>query len=116
MAKLTLCRSMYAFRYIFIAVTCWATVAARAAVYVNDRTNHEIISYNSSGNPTIFADFGSSYPIILDQPTALAFDMAGNLYVAAQGNSIILKYDSAGTATVFADSTDGVANPSGLAL
>jgi DNA-binding beta-propeller fold protein YncE len=44
----------------------------------------------------------------------MAFDSAGNLYVANYLNSIILKYDSHGRASLFYST--GLSNPQGIAF
>jgi len=55
------------------------------------------------GAPTNFGgDLGPAIKAQLNDPTCLAMDSAGNLYIAAFGNSRVLKVDSFGTLTTFA--------------
>ena len=55
---------------------------------------------------SVFANSG------LNNPEGLAFDTAGNLYVANENDNSILKYDSSGNASLFASTP----SPVGLAF
>ena len=72
-------------------------------------SGNTIEKFNSSGVGTSFAYLGAN-----SLYAYLAFDSAGNLYVANQNNNIIQKFDSSGIGTVFASS--GLSYPSGLAF
>ncbi len=56
-----------------------------------------IEKFDSNGVATVFATGGN-----VDHPRGMAFDRAGNLYVANQWTNTIEKIDSNGTGTVFA--------------
>jgi DNA-binding beta-propeller fold protein YncE len=68
-----------------------------------------IYRFDSSGTPTTFATG-------LAAPVGLAFDLAGNLFVANNGNNTILKFDSSGNSTVFAAASQGLNGPAELAF
>ena len=50
----------------------------------------------------------------MNEPTSLAFDTAGNLYVANAGSNLITKYTAAGVGTAFA--APGAEQPGGSGL
>ena len=52
----------------------------------------------------------------LDAAEGLAFDSAGNLYVANFGNNTIRKVTPAGVVSTFVDNTQGLVGPDGLAF
>ena len=59
---------------------------------------------------------GSIFAAAFAPAESLAFDSAGNLYVATLGNRTIQKFTPAGVGSVFADSGDGLGSPIGLAF
>lgn len=63
---------------------------------------------------TTGADLGAFATSGLNQPTGLAADSAGNLYVANLGNATIMKFNPLGVGSTFAAS--GLTAPYGLAL
>ena len=65
-----------------------------------------IEKFTPSGVGTVFASVG------LNIPGELAFDAAGNLYVANLGNNTIEKFTPGGVGSVFAST--GLSMPSGL--
>lgn len=97
-------------------------VGSDGTVYVADRYNHIIRKVASDGAVTTFAGnyqvdkFNTPIPGQADgtlatakfnEPTALAFDPAGNLYVADTKNFRIRKIDTNGDVTTVAGSTQG---------
>jgi DNA-binding beta-propeller fold protein YncE len=54
------------------------------------------VKFTTAGAASLFTNAG------LNQPQGLAFDSAGNLYVANSGNDTIMKFDPAGNGSVFA--------------
>ena len=52
----------------------------------------------------------------LSVPAGLAFDAAGNLYVASEGNNMIFKVTPAGAVSTFVDNSHGLNQPIGLAF
>ena len=70
--------------------------------------NNTIEKITPGGVGSVFASTG------LSTPRGVAFDSAGNLYVANSGNNTIEKFTSAGIGSVFASA--GLNNPWGLAF
>ncbi len=66
-----------------------------------------IEKFDTNGVGTVFANSG------LDNPQGMAFDSAGNLYVANLGNGTIEEFNTNGVGTVFASGLD---RPVGLAI
>lgn len=86
------------------------TTQAAAVVYVSNFNNNTIERFDSLGNDLgAFASAGG-----LQQPTGLAFDSGGNLYVANQGANTIIKFAPNGSSSLFA--TSGLNQPYGLAF
>lgn len=50
------------------------------------------------------------------KPAGLAFDSAGNLFVASQEAEQVVRFTPEGSRSVFADSADGIAQPTGLTI
>lgn len=116
------------------------TAIARAAdgmLYVADTRNHTIRRVSTGGLVSIFAGTagvagsqnGLGIAARFNEPRGLAFDAAGNLYVADTGNHLIRKITPAGQVTTLAgmaglagtfDSTTGTGalfnEPTGLAF
>ena len=106
-------------------------------LYLLDTWNHQIRKIDSAGAITTLAgnggaglagDGGPAARALLNIPTGLAIDAAGNIYVADSGNHRIRKIDSSGTISTIAGTGrngfggDGgpavgaaLANPSGVA-
>jgi sugar lactone lactonase YvrE len=81
---------------------------ARVDAYGTEN-NPQILKFELNGNPSVFTASN------LSGPRGLAFDGAGNLYVANSVNNTIYKFDSgATTSTQFAST--GLSAPSGIAF
>jgi DNA-binding beta-propeller fold protein YncE len=52
----------------------------------------------------------------LSSPNGIAFDSAGNLFVANEGSNTIFRFTPGGLGSVFADASDGLSSPSGIAF
>ena len=91
-------------------------------LYIADRINHQIRKIDSKGATTIvagtgesdyFGDGGPATDAAFRDPTALAFDKKGNLFIADVANNRIRKIDTRGIITTVAgngkleDSGDG---------
>jgi sugar lactone lactonase YvrE len=107
------------------------------SIYIVDNRNHRIFKVDGTGRMSVVAgngtsgfsgDGGLAAEASLSNPTGLAADEAGNLYIADQGNQRIRKVDIAGIITTVAgngtagfsgDGGPGVVaslfNPTGLA-
>jgi DNA-binding beta-propeller fold protein YncE len=69
-----------------LTAPCYADI-----LYVANTGNNTIVKFTSGGVASVFANSG------LDNPVGLAFDSAGNLYVANAGNSnTIMKFTPSG--------------------
>ena len=69
------------------------TISARAdTVYATIYSDNTIMQFTPCGAGSVFANTG------LNSPQGLAFDSAGNLYVANPVSDAILKFSSTGTA------------------
>lgn len=94
-------------------------------VYVADRTAHRIRFSTASGNATTISmgymsptyagtgtagrANGAAASATFNQPSGVALDEAGNLYVADQGNNEIRKITPAGAVSLFAGNASGTA-------
>lgn len=93
--------------------------------YVADSSNHTIRRISAAGAVTTFAGVagqsgatdGSSTVARFNTPSGLAFDAAGNLYVADGGNHTVRRISAAGVVTTIAGSAGlpGSADGSGAA-
>lgn len=105
------------------ASPCGMAVSASGDVYVADRLNHRIRKITPSGLTSTFAGSGeagflddTSTAAQFENPNGLAFDSAGNLYVADEANHCIRKITPAGVVSTFAGSgIAGFANGSSAA-
>jgi mucin-19 len=96
------------------------TVDSVGNVYVADQANQRIrkitpaglISTVAGNGTTTFAD-GTGTNATFNQPTGVAIDSSGNIYVADRSNNRIRKITSAGVVTTFAGSSAGSANGTG---
>ena len=79
--------------------------------YVVDADGQRVFKINSSGTLTVFAGMGTSgysgdggpaTSAELRNPSALAVDSSGNVYIADASNSLIRKVDTTGTITTVA--------------
>ena len=94
-------------------------VDASGFVYITDTNNHKIRKISPGGEVTTYAGSGSSgstdgigTAASFNEPTGLAVDAAGNVYVADTGNHKIRKISPTGEVTTLAgngdyNSTDG---------
>ena len=82
----------------------------RADILYVANGNSTISKVDSSGRGSEFVGSGVSVPY------GIAFDHAGNLYVALTNLKIIRKITPGGVQSIFADSTDGLFFPYGLAF
>ncbi len=80
-------------------------------VYVADRLNNRIRKITPSGTITTVAgtgvpgyagDGGPATNALLDSPTGIAVDNAGNLYIADNGNSVVRRVTAGGLITTIA--------------
>ncbi|MEO7735601.1 MAG: hypothetical protein ABIY55_31895 [Kofleriaceae bacterium] len=117
--------------------TIGLAVAPDGAVYVSDDLAHRIrvirdgviATYAGIGVAGLRGDGGPATEALLDGPTALAFDAAGNLYVTDAGTSVVRRIAADGTISpvagtgVFGFEGDGgpatqakLARPDGIAV
>lgn len=84
-------------------------------IYFSDQGNNRVRKIASDGTITTFAgggaggfagDGGPGPQALLNKPSGLAFDSAGNLYIADTANSRIRKVDSGGVISTFAGNGD----------
>eukprot|EP00887_Chlorella_sp_A99_P003284 scaffold9.g3284.t1 len=109
--------------------TGWAygtlTADATGGVYIADRDNHRVAYVNTSGHLSNFAgtfgqsgfggDGGPAGQALFNQPSGVALDAGGNLYIADRGNHRVRKVDAAtGNISTFAGS--GAASSTTLGL
>ena len=95
-------------------------------LYIADRHNSRIRKVDSSGVITTIAgtgeigfdgDGGPAVSALLNSPTGVAADVAGNVYIADASNDRIRKVDSSGIITTVAGTRDyGPAGDGGLAV
>ena len=99
-------------------------VAANGDVYVADYKAERvrridatgaIVGVAGTGKPGPLGDGGPATQATLNHPTRLAFDAAGNLYIADTDNHRVRRVDTAGTITTVAGNgeygTDGLGGP-----
>jgi sugar lactone lactonase YvrE len=99
------------------------TTDAAGNVYVADRGNNLIRKITTAGVVTTFAGNGTAGAVngkgtaaSFNQPTNIAIDVSGNLYVADMGNNMIRMITPDGIVTTFAGNTiSGFTNAIGLA-
>ncbi len=98
-------------------------LGAGGALYIADTENHRIrkvvdgIIDTVAGRARGFGgDGGRGVDALLDSPSALAFDAAGNLLIADQGNGRVRKLSSAGIITTVAGADGALGSPRGLSL
>ena len=100
-------------------------------LYIADSRNHRIRKVDSTGTITTIAgtgeigfyaggfggDGGPAVEALLDVPSGVAMDGAGNLYIADRGNNRIRRVDSTGTITTIAGTGEpGYSGDGGPAL
>ena len=89
------------------------TVDTAGNFFVSDAGNHTVRKITAAGVVTTFAGGagssgatdGTGTAARFNAPQGLAFDSAGNLYVADSGNSLLRKITAAGAVTTFAGTT-----------
>jgi DNA-binding beta-propeller fold protein YncE len=91
-------------------------------VYVADSGNNTIRKITGAGAVTIFAGTagtsgstdGTATAALFNNPTAIAIDGSGNLYVTDSGNNTIRKITSSGTVTTLAGKAGSAGSADGL--
>jgi uncharacterized protein (TIGR03437 family) len=105
------------------AATIWSpagiVVGSDGAVYIAETTN-SVVRKISGGNINLFAgngqgagysgDNGAANVAQIALPTGLAWDPAGNLYIADSGNNLIRRVDKNGNITSYVGGTGPTAN------
>jgi hypothetical protein len=101
-------------------------VDANGNVYISDENANVIRKVDTSGTITTFAgtgavgysgDSGPATSAKLNDPIGIAFDPAGNLYIADTPNNVIRKVDTSGKITTFAGNhTQGYTGDGGPAI
>ena len=102
-------------------------ISPDGSVFISDTNNHRVRRIDHGGNIVTFAgsgraayggDGGPATAADLNLPTGLAFDTAGNVYIADSGNNRVRKVSPNGTITTVAgDGTSAVlAAPSAVAV
>ena len=97
------------------------------SLFIADTNNHRvrridhggtIVAFAGSGRAAYGGDGGPATAADLNLPTGLAFDAAGNVYIADSGNNRVRKVSPNGTITTVAgDGTSSVlAAPSAVAI
>jgi hypothetical protein len=80
-------------------------------LYISDYSNNRVRKVTPAGTISTVAgkntygysgDNGPATAAKLSNPAAVAFDTAGNMYIADQGNNVVRKVDAAGTITTVA--------------
>jgi sugar lactone lactonase YvrE len=94
-------------------VTCIPTIDDTAWV-VSDMETNKIVRVGYDGSQVLMHDSVSTNGL-LSGPDGMAYDDAGNLYVANLGNDTIIRIDPAGQATLFSDS-EIIRQPGGIAI
>jgi hypothetical protein len=86
-------------------------IDAAGNLYISDADNSVIRKVNSSGiistivgdgTPGYTGDGGPATAAEINLPSAIAFDAAGNLYIADEANNLIRKVNTSGTITTYA--------------
>ena len=96
---------------------------ASGALYIADRLNNRIRKVATNGVITTVAgsvsgfsgDGGQATSAQLNRPRSVAFDPAGNMYIADSTNDRIRKIDTSGVITTIAGSTSGFSGDGGSA-
>ena len=99
--------------HMILPVTCIPTLDDTALV-VSDMGSNKILRVDYDGTQTVMHDDVSAGGL-LDMPDGMAWDDAGNLYVAQLGNHTLVKIDAQGQATLFSDSPI-LSQPGGVAI
>jgi sugar lactone lactonase YvrE len=99
-----------------------ATVDGAGNVYVADSGNHRIRKISPAGTVSVLAGSGSpgaangtGAAAQFNQPSGVAVDAAGNVYVADNNNQAIRKISAAGAVTLLAGGSYGDADGTGAA-
>jgi uncharacterized protein (TIGR03437 family) len=92
-------------------------------LYIADSTNSVIRKISGTTISTVAGDHGqiagyggdngAANVAILNNPTAVAFDSAGNYYITDNGNNLIRKVDTTGIITTYVGATGGTSGTSG---
>jgi DNA-binding beta-propeller fold protein YncE len=100
-----------------VAVVSLLTILPALTVAQSQGTTYTISTAAGNGERGFAGDGGSAANAKLNQPTAVAIDRAGNLYIADSGNHRIRKVATDGTITTFAGTGErGFGGDGGLAV
>ena len=103
-------------------------VDSNGNVYISDTANNRVRKVTPNGTittvagggalaPSLTGDSGPAVNALLNQPRAIIFDPAGNLYIADSGNNRVRKVGTDGIITTIAgNGTPGNAGDGGLAI
>jgi len=101
------------------------TFDSNGHLYISDLGNNVIRKVDTNGNISTFAgngtegytgDGGAATSAKLNQPSGVAFDSNGNLYISSHNNDVIRKVDTNGNISTFAgNGTEGYSGDGGAA-
>ncbi|NDA65414.1 MAG: hypothetical protein EBY09_02045, partial [Verrucomicrobia bacterium] len=91
-----------------LQTVCWLTIDANDNLYVTAGDEHRVKKVTPAGVVSVLAGNGSAgyadgtgAGAVLNYPTGIALDSAGNLFVAEGNNNVIRKITPAGVVTTF---------------
>lgn len=85
----------------------YAPAAPGAALFVTNQPVNQVVVFPSGGGSSVLVTGPTAFP-------GIAFDTAGNLYIANTLSNVIQKFTPGGGGSIFA--TTGLNNPTGLAF
>ncbi len=101
------------------------TLDAAGNIYISDTWNHCIRKISTGGTITTIAGTGGTFgssgdngpatAALLNQPSGITLDAAGNIYFADYGNNRVRKINTSGTITTIAGTTMGYSGDAGAA-
>ena len=108
------------FQYIW-----YSALGAGGSIFISDNSNHRIRKIDGAGNISTFAgdglpgfsgDGGQATDAMISNPSGVAVDAAGNIYIADNGNARIRKVSALGIITTIAgNGTPGYTGDGGAA-